>query len=415
MESPREAAMLTANAEGKTVSLPPEKRPAIWLVLDLAPNKRGSMETQLVTLAARLAQAGAQATFVFEAPAPAWMAAALAASGATTRLLDFRRPGPAALQLARWLEAARPALVHFHFVRAYSPLVAVAKAVGARVVLHDHITLGAPSRPDHPRRPPVARALARGYKRARAAALNGFVDRRIAVSRFVADSVQCAEYVASRKLTVVENGIDVARYARADGTSLRRELRATGERPIVACVSRMAPEKGVDSLIAAMTRVGRDALLVLAGDGPDLEACRALASSLGLGDHVRFVGLRDDVERVYAAADVMVMPSLWDEAFGLVVVEAMAAGKPVVVTRSGAMPEIVEHGRGGVIVPKRDPVALAGAIGRLLDDDSLRARMGHAARARAVECFDLGMWLDRIMAEYAALVPALAAGARRAA
>jgi glycosyltransferase involved in cell wall biosynthesis len=407
--------MLTAEAEGKTGSLPPEKSPTVWVVLDLAPKKRGSMEAQLVTLAGRLAAAGARATFVFSKPTPAWMATALDAIGVATRVLDFRRAGAAAVQFTRWMESARPELVHFHFVRAYSPLVAVAKAVGARVLLHDHITLGQPVRPDHPRRTPVTSLLTRGYKRARAAALNGFVDRRLAVSRFVADSVQCAEFVADGKLGVIENGIDLTRFGAADGTTLREELRAGAGRKIVACVSRLAPEKGVDVLIRAMALVGRDALLVLAGDGPDLDACRALAFALGLGDHVRFLGLRDDVERVYVAADVVVMPSLWDEAFGLVVVEAMASARPVVVTASGAMPEIVVHGQGGLVVPKRDEVAMAGAIGRLLDDDALRARMGQAARALAVARFGLPAWVERVMAEYAALLPSLSTGARRAA
>ncbi len=398
--------MLTADAEGKTSSLPSEKGPAIWLVLDLAPKKRGSMETQLVTLAARLAAVGARATFVFSNPVPAWLWPAFDATGARLLVLDFRKPAAAALRFARWLEHDRPALVHFHFVRAYSPLVAIAKAAGARVVVHDHITLGQPADPRTPERPAAARALLRLVKRARAAALNGLVDRRLAVSRFVADSVQCSEYTADARLAVVENGIELGRFARADGDGLRRELNAVGRR-IVGCVSRMAPEKGVDVLIRAMALVRRDALLVLAGDGPDADACRALATSLGLGDHVRFFGLRDDVERVYAASDVMVTPSLWDEAFGLGVVEAMAAGKPVVVTASGAMPEIVAHGACGLVVPKRDEVAMAGAIGRLLDDDALRARMGQAARARAQAEYALPLWVERIMAEYAALVPSL--------
>jgi glycosyltransferase involved in cell wall biosynthesis len=267
-------------------------------------------------------------------------------------------------------------------------------------------------RPDHPRRPPVTSLLVRGYKRARAAALNGFVDRRIAVSRFVADSVRTSEFVTEDKLTVIENGIELSRFAAADGASLRAELRAG--RHVVACVSRLAPEKGIDVLIRAMARVGRDALLVIAGDGPDVDACRALAASLGLADHVRFLGLRDDVERVYAAADVVVMPSLWDEAFGLVIVEAMASARPVVVTASGAMPDIVGAGH-GLVVPKRDEVALAGAIGRLLDDDALRARMGQAARAHTVERFGLPLWVERVMHEYAAFVPSLATDTRRAA
>ncbi|HXU74907.1 MAG TPA: glycosyltransferase family 4 protein [Polyangia bacterium] len=402
--------MLTADAGGNSNSLPPENGAAVWLVLDLAPKKRGSMEAQLVSLGARLTAAGARPTFVFSRPAPAWLEASFVASGVETRVLDFRRPAAAAMAFSRMMEAARPALVHFHFVRAYSPLVAMAKAVGARVILHDHITLGQPSKPDHPRRPAAALLLARGYKRARAAALNGFVNRRIAVSRFVADSVQCAEFVADDKLTVIENGIELSRYGTGDGASLRAELRAEG-RKVVACVSRLAPEKGIDVLIRVMARVGRDALLLLAGDGPDVEACRALARAIGLHDHVRFLGLRDDVERVLAAADVVVMPSLWDEAFGLVVVEAMAAARAVVVTASGAMPELVAGGC-GVVVPKRDEVAMAGAIGRLLDDDAARTRLGQAAHAHAITRFGLSTWVERIMEQYAALVPMLGGGGK---
>jgi len=406
--------MLTADAQGKTISPAPENSPTIWLVCDLAPKKRGSMETELVSLGARLSLAGARATFVFSRATPAWMSSALDGCGVDVRVLDFRRPAAAALAFTRMMEAARPALVHFHFVRAYSPLVAIAKAAGARIILHDHITLGQPTNPGHRRRAAIPSLLARGYKRARAAALNGFVDRRIAVSRFVAKSVRDVEFCDQEKLTVIENGIELQRFAAAEGESLRAELRVGAGRKMVGCVSRVAPEKGIELLIRAMARVGRDALLVVVGDGPGVDDCRALAASLGLGDHVRFLGLRDDVERVYAAADVMVMPSLWDEAFGLVVVEAMAAARPVVVTRSGAMPELVAGGR-GVVVPKGDEVAMAGAIGRLLDDDALRARMGQAARAHALERFGMPVWVERILAEYAALVPGLAPTARRAA
>jgi glycosyltransferase involved in cell wall biosynthesis len=406
--------MVIADTEGNSISLPPENGPAIWLVLDLVPKKRGSLETQLWALGARLRQLGARATFVFSKAPPDWMGAALCQLGIHVRALDFRDPGGAALQFWRWMQAERPQLVDFHFVRAYSPLVAMARLVGARVILHDHIALGRPSDPDAPERPVMAKIVVHGYKLARAAALNRLVDRRIAVSRFVAQSVRAAEFVAPHSLAVVENGIDLERFGCADGTAVRQGLGA-GARPIVACVSRLAREKGIDVLIRAMARHGRDALLALLGDGPDLDRCRALATGLGLGDRVHFLGLRNDPERVYAAADVVVMPSLWDEAFGLAVVEAMAAGKPVVVTDSGAMPEIVDHGRCGLIVPKRDHAALAAAIARLLDDPALRQRMGRAARHRATTAFSLPRWVERTLGHYATLVPLPLPGRTRSA
>ena len=236
--------MLTADAAGKTVSLPPENGPTVWLVLDLAPKKRGSMETELVALGARLAAAGARATFVFSRPAPAWMAAALAAAGVETRVLDFRRPAVAALDFTRMMETARPAeLVHFHFVRAYSPLVAVGQ--GGRRARH-------PARPHHARAagrtrmrrrgPKAASLLARGYKRARAAAMNGFVDRRIAVSRFVADSVQCAEFVADEQ---------------ADGDRERhRARRASAAATAPRCAASCAPTRPQGRRLRVAPRAG---------------------------------------------------------------------------------------------------------------------------------------------------------------
>jgi glycosyltransferase involved in cell wall biosynthesis len=102
----------------------------------------------------------------------------------------------------------------------------------------------------------------------------------------------------------------------------------------------------------------------------------------------------------------VVVPSHWEEAFGLAVVEGMAAGKPVVVSRSGAMPGLV--GDTGVVVPKRDPEALAGAIGALLDDPMRCARLGRAARARAQERYTMDRWLTQLLGVYERILPSLA-------
>ncbi len=401
--------MPTVTAEGKASSLSQEKRrgPAIWLVLDLDPKKRGSMEQQLLALAAQLRDDGALATFVFNRPPPAWLDDGLSDRGVDVRVLDFRRPARAAFQFLGWVSVARPELVHFHFVRAYSPLVVIAHAAGARVILHDHMTLGQPVIPVR-KRSQLEQELVSCYKRARASLLNRLIDLRVAVSRFVATSVRESEHCAGEQQQVVENGIDLSRFLAADGAGLRAELRAAA-RPVIVCISRLTPDKGVDVLIRALARVGRDALLLLVGDGFEEAKYRALAASLGLQDHVRFLGLRNDVERVLAAADVVVTPSLWDEAFGLCVVEAMATGRPVVVTRAGAMPEIVDEGRCGLIVPKGDDVALAGAIGRLLDDPALAARLGEAGRQRARQAYGLQTFVTRMSAVYRALVPSLRA------
>jgi hypothetical protein len=114
-----------------SITVPGEQTPTIWLVLDLHSNKKGSLEGQLIALADRLRHAPVRATFVFDIEVPAWLDAALAERGVETRTLEFRKPWRAAAKLAAWMLADQPTMVHFHFLRAYSPMVLAAKAAGA--------------------------------------------------------------------------------------------------------------------------------------------------------------------------------------------------------------------------------------------------------------------------------------------
>jgi glycosyltransferase involved in cell wall biosynthesis len=404
--SPRRIKTVRNLVKRNPISLSREALPTIWLVLDLHSNKKGSFEDQLVALADRLRLAPLRATFVFDIEVPAWLDAALAARGVETRTLEFRKGWRAAAQFAGWMVAERPSLVHFHFVRAYSPMVLAARAVGARVVLHDHMTLGQALVPVRTRGRMEAR-LARLYKQARAALFNSCVDLRVAVSDFVAESVVEAEHVRREQVTVLENGIDVSRFMTADSSGVHAELGLAEGTPLIVCASRLSPEKGVDVLIEAFPRLrARDARLLLVSHGPDADKCRALAERLGVADRVHFLGTRSDIPRLFHAASAVVVPSLWDEAFGLVVVEAMATGRPVVVTRGGAMPAIVDDGRCGLVVPKRDLPALAQALDRILADPAYAAQLGAAAQRRACEHYAIGHWVEGMCRIYDRILPA---------
>lgn len=370
-------------------------REGIWLVLHLDAKKRGSMEQQLVALARRLRGQGVPMTCVFARPPAPFPGDDLRALGVGVRDLDFAHPLRAAEQLAVWLSSAAPELVHFHFIRAYSPLVAAARLSGARTAVHEHVTL---------LRDPEAPRLREATKALRGRALNWMADLRIAVSRFVKDSVIAADRVPPARVEVVENGVDLARFERADGASVAREL-SLGAAPLVACVARLDAEKGVESAIRAVPLLGREAQLALVGEGPEEARFRALAAELGVAARVRFLGLRHDVESILAASRAVVVPSHWDEAFGLSVIEGMAASRPVIVTRSGAMPEIV--GDAGLVVPKRDPAALASAIDRVLADERLAAALGRAGRRRVEERYSMDRYVDRMVEAYARLCPQL--------
>lgn len=151
---------------------------------------------------------------------------------------------------------------------------------------------------------------------------------------------------------------------------------------IVGVVARLEPEKGHPTLIDAWPQVLRgipDAHLLVVGEGSRREALEAQVADRGIGDRVTFTGRRDDVPAVTAALDVAVLPS-YREAQGLTILEAMALSRPVIASNVGGIPEMVEDGRTGLLVPPHDPEALARAITRLLTDHAyadMLAKGGH--------------------------------------
>jgi glycosyltransferase involved in cell wall biosynthesis len=361
-------------------------RGGIWIVLHLDAKKRGSGEQQLVALAQRLRREAIPVTMVFAAEPAPYPGRELRAAAVDVRWVDFAHPARVLAKLARWFANERPALAHFHFIDPYSPYVSAAKLSGAQVLVHDHLC------------PAVTPGLRGALKRARSIVLNSFVDVRVAVSHFVADAVAQAYAVPPSQVAIVENGIDLARFRGGPGgAGVRAEL-AIGDTPLVVCVSRLDAEKGGETLLRAVPHFARGAHLAFVGEGPRRSDWENLAGALGVDDRVHFLGLRNDVEQLIAAANVVVVPSEYEEAFGQVVVEGMASGRPVVVTRSGAMPDLV--GETGIVVPKRDPEALAASVNRLLDDPELAARLGRLGRERAEARFGLERYIDRMVALY---------------
>ena len=155
--------------------------------------------------------------------------------------------------------------------------------------------------------------------------------------------------------------------------------------------------------------------LAIAGDGPEREKLTLLARDLGIADEVAFLGFRDDAVRLYAAADMFVLSSI-TEGMSLSMLEAMAAGLPVVATDgAGGNSQVVREGETGLLVAPRDPAALAAAICRLSTDAGLRARMGAAGRARVEQHFSLRTTTRRYLAVYERLLAAGPLGRARGA
>jgi D-inositol-3-phosphate glycosyltransferase len=304
-------------------------------------------------------------------------------------------------ELARTWAGDRPDAVHSHFWMSGLASVAASRGLGIPVA-HTFHALGVVKRRNQgssdtspPTRLEMERRLACG------------VDRVVATS-----CDERAELIAlggdARRITVVPCGVDLNRF-RPDGPV---DPRPTGRRRIVV-VSRLVERKGIGNVIAALADVP-GAELVVAGGPPagmldeDPEAARLLrlAARAGVGDRVELRGAvpRERVPELLRSADVVACCP-WYEPFGLVAVEAMACGVPVVASAVGGLAETVADGSTGVLVPPRRPDLIAAALSALLDDDSRRAAMGRAGARRAHR-----FGWDRVATETLAVAERLAAG-----
>ena len=180
--------------------------------------------------------------------------------------------------------------------------------------------------------------------------------------------------------TVIPNAVDVSAAPRAA---------LTGEPPRVVSVGRLKEPKDFVSLVRALAQVDAPFRAAIIGDGPDRSLIEEAIRATGLGDRVELLGERADVPAQLAASDVFVLSSL-SEGMPISVLEAMAAGLPVVASAVGGVPELVVEGETGLLVPPGDPDALGAALQRVLADGELRRSLGAAARRRAEERFDLG-------------------------
>ena len=208
------------------------------------------------------------------------------------------------------------------------------------------------------------------------------------------------------KTMTIYNAVELSRYENERETR-RAELGVDASRPIVGFVGQLVPRKGVTTLISAMATVAArlpEALLVVVGCPPPDETayeaeCRQLVETLGLQNHVRFVGYRRDVPAFMRTFDVFGLPTR-SEPFGKVVIEAMAAGCPVVASRVGGIPEILTDDTLGTMIPPDDPAALADALLGYLTDPRRRTEVSERGAASARARFSMRSMLDQFQSVY---------------
>ncbi|MFP5341767.1 MAG: glycosyltransferase [Candidatus Limnocylindria bacterium] len=293
--------------------------------------------------------------------------------------------------LAAHLAEVRPDVIHNHMYRA--------ETVGTRAA----IALGEVGQ----RRPYVVSTIHSSRVRSDAdrqhlRELTPHMDQLIAVSRAIEHKLVDEERVQA-PVRRIYNGVDLERYDHQEACcTLPAEYGMEPGSQVVGVVARLEPEKGHPTLIEAWPQVLRavpDAYLLIVGEGSRREALEAQARDLRIAHRVIFTGRRDDVPAVTAALDVAVLPS-YREAQGLSILEAMALSRPVVASNAGGIPEMIEDGVTGLLVPPHDADALASAITRLLRDHPYADTIGRAGHDMVHDRFCIQLMVNAVQTIY---------------
>lgn len=234
--------------------------------------------------------------------------------------------------------------------------------------------------------------------------MSRFTNKIVSVSGSVKDFMVERQHISPGRIEVIYNGVDTQRF-RPDSRA-RTEYRnkfSFGEKTFVACiVARLSPVKDHETLLGAFSMLAKErpeTRLLIVGEGDIRVRLESLSRDLGVCDRVIFLGERHDIPEILNAADVFVLSSI-SEGHNMSLLEAMATGIPVVVTRVGGNTEIVLDGVCGFLVPPRDPHALCDRIGALAGNESLMRAMGEKGREAVLKCFNVDGMIDRYLRLY---------------
>jgi glycosyltransferase involved in cell wall biosynthesis len=306
----------------------------------------------------------------------------------------LRRPGDVN-GIRRYLRETRPAIVHTFLLTAslYGRLAAILARVP--VVIGTEMNVYANKRPAHAF---AERLLMAG------------TDRVIAAAGSVRDFYLRQVHANPAKVDVVHNAVD---FAEGRSTISRHEMRAAlglaDDARVAGIIARLSRQKGHRYLFEALASSPAlaDVHLLVAGTGEEADALEADARTRGLSGRVHFLGARRDVGNLLAAMDVFVLPSLW-EGLPLAMVLAMGAGLPVVASRVAGIPEVVDDGRTGLLVPPSDPAALGAALTRLFEDAPLRQQIGGEASRSVLPRLGVDRYVERMTSLYDTLLERVA-------
>ncbi|MFC2061442.1 glycosyltransferase family 4 protein [Elusimicrobiota bacterium] len=363
-------------------------------VFNLRLNKTCSFTDYIFILHNKLTKKGVRNIYVFPSIESDKLRKKIESSGGEVIVIDgkwdrFSLNKQLRILVNKW----EPAIIDFHFVTSINllPFLIWLKFFQKSItsVFHYHGEIG-----------PVEslRTITKYLSRLRL--LTAFCDKLVTVSE--ANKKYLRTLNIKKEIAVISNGIDPETLVREDITRCRKEYHIPDNEYILLSIGSLIPRKGYDVLLKAMVEVIKDVpdtKLLIVGSGTLKDHCRQLAGELNIDRHIIFTGFHEDFPYfILSAADVYVSATN-SESFGIAFAEAMAYSIPVVATNVGGVPEVVENGETGILVPVKDENALAGGIIKLLKDENLRKTMGEKGLARVKKLFGLDELVNKLIGE----------------
>jgi glycosyltransferase involved in cell wall biosynthesis len=246
------------------------------------------------------------------------------------------------------------------------------------------------------------------YQRIADLILSRSTDKAIAVSESVKESSVRKRKICEDRVVVMHNGIPLEKFRMPESDEIEKEKGRLGislNSKVVGTVARLRKEKGIEYLLKSVPKVLAvfpNTIFLIVGDGPLRGELESLSRRLRIDQNVIFTGYQEDVPKILSIFDIKVLPSL-TEGFGLVIVEAMAMGKPIIATNVGGTKEILKDGETGLLVPSKDPKILSEKIIYLLSNEGEAKRLGMKAKEESKK-YDINLYVRRLEEQYSELV-----------
>lgn len=295
------------------------------------------------------------------------------------------------MSMRNLLKETNTTIVHFNFIGWGAPIILLTKWMGIKkVILTDHISTSIPIKSAE------NRGLPASLKRLRRQFIISKIDYFIAVSNFVADRLKERSQVPINRIKVIYNGVDLDRFKPPvdDQEKIeykRRYFEVDSSSHVITYVGQFISEKGFEvylECVKQLLSLHSDLLFGFVGAGPLKNRLLEFVERTK-SPQIRLLGFRNDVESILKASDIVVVPSIWEEAFGLVIAEASACGVPVVGSRIGGIPEVLLDGRTGILTTPGDVSELTETILRLIRDKNLRESYSRQGRKHVEKNFDI--------------------------